>query len=131
MIEAVIAAFLLFSTLAGIQGIEGHVSRDSNDDVQQMATDLRYILEHGENRPGHPGLAQTLSAQSAWTEQSSRLESDLRDRLPAGYRVYLQTPYGNIGDCPPDLATMSVRPFLAYRQETGEIIECGIVVWRP
>jgi hypothetical protein len=131
MIEAVIAAFLLFSALAGVQAISGHLSRDSNDDVMQMTTDLLYILEHGENRPGHPGLAQALSSQSAWLERLPALESDLRGRMPPGYRVYLRTPYGDAGDCPSDLVTMSVRPFLAYRQETGEVIDCRIVVWRP
>jgi hypothetical protein len=131
MIEAVIAAFLMFSALAGIQSIAGHIPPDSNDDVLQMTTDLLYILEHGENGPGHPGLASALSSQSAWTELSPMLESDLRGRLPAGYRIYLQTPYGKAGDCPPDLVSMAVRPFLAYRQETGEVIGCSLVVWRP
>jgi hypothetical protein len=131
MIEAIVAAFLVFSALAGIQAISGRFYQDSNDDVRQMTTDLLYLLEQGKNRPGHPGLAHALSSQSEWIERSPALESDLRDRLPAGYRVYLLTPYGEVGDCPPDLVTMSVRPFLAYRQETGEMIDCSLVVWRP
>jgi hypothetical protein len=43
----------------------------------------------------------------------------------------METPYGSIGDSPPDLAAKSVRPFMAYRQETGEMIDCSLIVWRP
>ncbi len=131
MIEAVIAAFLIFSVLACIQSISSHVSKDSSDDLTQMSTDLLYILEHGQNGPGHPGLAQALSSRSAWSEQSAALASEMRSYVSAGYKVYLGTPYGDVGDCPPDLASMSVRPFLSYRGETGEIIDCSLVVWRP
>jgi hypothetical protein len=131
IIEGVIAALLLFSALACLQSISGPLSQENSDDVDQLSTDLLYILEHSENRPGHPGLAQALSSQSVWLEQSPALESDLCRRMPAGYMAYLQTPYGDAGDCPPDLAVMSLRPFLAYRQETGEMIGCNLLVWRP
>lgn len=131
MIEAVIAAFLIFSVLACIQSMTGHLSQESNDEVQQMSTDLLYLLEHGQNGPGHPGLAQALSSQAAWSEQSAALASEMRSHVPAGYKVYLRTPYGDVGDCPPDLVSMSVRPFLAYCGETGEVIDCSLIVWRP
>jgi hypothetical protein len=134
MIEAAIAAFLIFSTLACIQTMAGHLSAESDDDQQQlrqMTTDLLYILEHGQNGPGHPGLAQALSSQTAWSEQSAALVSEMYSYVPAGYKVYLCTPCGDVGDCPPDLVSMSVRPFLAYRVETGEIMDCSLVVWRP
>jgi hypothetical protein len=130
MIEAIIAAFLMFSALACLQSISGHVSVDRSDDLEQMSKDLLYLLEHGENGPGHPGLAHTLSSQSAWSDQSLTLITNIRNRMPAGYKVYLRTPYGDEGDCPPDSVTMSVRPFLAYRQETGEMIGCSLIVWR-
>jgi hypothetical protein len=96
-----------------------------------MSKDLLYILEHGENGPGHPGLAQALSSPSAWSGQSGALVTNCRNRMPAGYKVYLRTPYGDAGDRPPDRVAMSVRPFLAYRQETGEMIGCSLIVWRP
>ena len=131
MIEAIIAAFLMFSALACLQSISGHTPRESSDDMTQMTTDLLYILEHRENRPGHPGLAQALSTQSAWNKLWPVLESDLRSRMPAGYRVCLKTPYGDTGDCPPDIAPKAIRPFLAYRRETREMIDCCLVVWRP
>ena len=130
MIEAVIAAFLLFSALACLQSVSGHISADSSDDLEQLSKDLLYILEHGENGPGHPGLAQALSSESAWSEQSKALVTNSGNRMPAGYRVYLRTPYGDEGDCPPDRVAMSVRPFLAYRQDTGEMIGCSLIVWR-
>ncbi len=131
MIEALIAVVLMFSALACLLSISGHLSQGGNDDLKQMTTDLLYILEHGKNQPGHPALAQSLSSQLAWTAQSPTLESNLRSRMLPGYRAYLQTPYGTIGDCPPDFATMHVRPFLAYRQETGEMIDCSLIIWRP
>lgn len=131
VIEGVMAAFLVFSALAWVQSISGHTTVESSDDVVQMTTDLLYILEYHENRPDQPGLAQALSSQSAWAEQASLLESDLRSRMPAGYRAYMKTPYGNIGDRPPDLARMNIRPFLAYRQETREVIDCSLIVWGP
>jgi hypothetical protein len=131
MIEAVIAAFLIFSTLACIQTTGGHLSADSNEDLRQMSTDLLYILEHGQDGPGHPGLVQALSSRSAWSGQSAALISEMCSHIPAGYKLFLRTPYGDVGDCPPDLASMSVRPFLACCGETGEIIDCSLVVWRP
>jgi hypothetical protein len=130
MIEAIIAAFLMFSALACLQSISGHVSADGSDDLDQMSQDLLYLLEHGENGPGHPGLAQALSSQSAWSDQSLTLVTNIRNRMPAGYKIYLRTPYGDTGDCPPESVTMSVRPFLAYRQETLETIGCSLIVWR-
>jgi hypothetical protein len=131
VIEAVIAAFLMLSALACVQSISGHLPHDSSDDLEQMSTDLLYLLEHGQNRQAHPGLAQALSSQTAWSEQSPVLESELRCRLPAGYRVYMRTPYGDIGDSPPDLVEMSIRPFLACCQETGEMLDCNLILWRP
>jgi hypothetical protein len=131
MIEAAIAAFLIFSALACIQSMTGHLTPESNDDVQQMSTDLLYILEHGQNGPGHPGLAEALSSQKAWSEQSAALTAEVRSHMPTGYKVYLHTPYGDVGDCPPDLVSMAFRPFLAYCVESGEIIDCSLVVWRP
>jgi hypothetical protein len=131
VIEATIAAFLMLSAIACLQSISGQQLPDNCDDVAQMATDLLYVLEHGQNRPGHPGLAQTLSSRSSWDNMSPALESDLRGRVPAGYRAFMETPYGSTGDSPPDLATKSVRPFLAYSQETGRMIGCSLVIWRP
>jgi hypothetical protein len=131
MIEAIIAAFLIFSALACVQSMAGHLSPESDDDVQQMSTDLLYILEHGQNGPGHPGLTQALSSQSAWSEHSIALASEMCSHLPAGYKVYLRTPYGDAGDCPPDRVSMAVLPFLACCGDTGEIIDCSLVVWRP
>jgi hypothetical protein len=131
LIEAIAAVFLVFAALACVQSISGHQSLGDNDDLEQMSTDLLYLLEHGENGPGHPGLAQALSSPGAWSGQSAVLASEIRSILPAGYKVYLQTPYGDAGDCPPDFVAMSVRPFLAYSRENGEIIEGRIVVWRP
>lgn len=131
MIEAIIAALLIFSALACIQTMAVHLSPESNDDLRQMTTDLLYILEHGQNGPSHPGLAQALSSQAAWSEQSAALASEICSHLPAGYKAYLCTPYGDVGDCPPDLVSMSVRPFLTYGRESGEIIDCSLVVWRP
>jgi hypothetical protein len=131
MMEAIVAAFLMFSAVACLQSISGHVSADGSEDLEQMSQDLLYILEHGENGPGHPGLAQALSSQTAWSEQSLVLDANIRNRMPAGYKVYLRTPYGDTGDCPPDRVAMSVRAFLAYRQETGETIGCSLIVWRP
>jgi hypothetical protein len=131
VIEAVMAALLMFSALACVQSISGYTPRESSDDMTQMTTDLLYILEHRENQPGHPGLEQALSSQWAWDKLWPALESDLRSRMPAGYRVYLKTPYGDTGDCPPDVAPKAVRSFLAYRQETCEMIDCSLVVWRP
>lgn len=130
VIEAVIAAFLVLSALACVQSISGHIPREGTNDLSQMATDLLYILEHREGRPGHPGLAQALSSQSSWDMHRTALDSDLCSRMPAGYRVYLKTPYGDAGDYPPDIASKIVRPFLAYRQETREMIDCCLVVWR-
>jgi hypothetical protein len=130
VIEAVVAAALMLSAMACLQSISGYPPQDGSDDVARMTTDLMYILEHGQNRPDRPGIAQALSSQSAWEDMSAALESDLRSRMPAGYHVWMDTPYGDIGDCPPDRATMSVRPFIAYRQETGEMIECSLIVWR-
>lgn len=131
MMEAIVAAFLMFSSVACLHSISGHVSADGNEDLEQMSQDLLYILEHGENGPGHPGLAQALSSQSAWAGQSLALDANIRNRMYAGYKAYLQTPYGDAGDCPPDRVAMSARPFLAYRQETGEMIGCSLIVWRP
>jgi hypothetical protein len=131
MIEAVVAAFLIFSALACVQSISGHLSQDSGDDLTQMTTDLMYILEHGENGPGHPGLARALSSRSVWSEQAAALVSEISSRVPAGYKVYLHTPYGDAGESPPDFVAMSVRPFIAYGEESGDIIDCSLVVWRP
>jgi hypothetical protein len=129
--EAIIAAFLLFSALACVQSISGHISPDSNDDLEQMSTDLLYIMEHGQNGPGHPGLAQALSSQAAWSEQSAVLLSEIESHVPAGCYVFLHTPYGDAGKCPPDFVSMTVRPFIAYSPGSGGIIEGRIVVWRP
>lgn len=131
LIEAIVAVLLVFAVLACVQSISGHQSPGDNVDLEQMSTDLLYLLEHGENGPGHPGLAQALSSPAAWSGQSAALAAEIRNILPPGDLVYLQTPYGDAGDCPPDFAAMSVRPFLAYSRESGEIIDGRIVVWRP
>jgi hypothetical protein len=131
MIEAIMAAFLIFSALACIQTMSGHLSPESDYDLLQMSTDLLYLLEHGQNGPGHPGLAQALSSQTAWSEHSAALASEMCSHLPAGYKVYIRTPYGDAGDCPPDRGSMAVLPFLAYCWDTGEIIDCSLIVWRP
>jgi hypothetical protein len=131
MIEAIIAAFLIFSALACLQTMGGHLLPESDDDVRQMSTDLLYILEHGESGPGHPGLAQALASPSAWSEQSAALVAEICSRVPAGYKVYLHTPYGDAGDRPPDFVAMSVRQFLVYSGESGEIIDGSLIVWRP
>ena len=130
MIEAVMAALLILSALAGINAISDRPSPDNSDDLRLMSSDLLYIMEQRQNMPGHPGLAQALSSPSAWAEHSPGLVSDLRGYMPAGFRCCLITPYGKAGDCPPDGAAMFVRPFLAYRQETGDIIDCSLIVWR-
>jgi hypothetical protein len=131
MIEAVLSAFLVLSALACAQTISALPTGESGADLAQITTDLVYVLEHSEGRPGHPDLAQAMSSQAVWEDLSPDLEADIRDRLPDGCRAWVETPYGSIGDEPPDLAVKSVRPFLVYRQETGKLIGCRLVVWRP
>ena len=130
-IEAIVAIFLAFSALACVQSISGHLSPDGNDDLELMSADVLYLLEHGGNGPGRPGLAQTLASPEAWAGQSAALTTEIQGFLPAGCHICLQTPYGDAGDCPPDFAAMSVRPFLAYSGETGAIVDGRIIVWRP
>jgi hypothetical protein len=131
VIEAVISGIMIVSTLACIGIIPDASGVDRCDDLKLMSADLLQVLEGSGGSLMHSGLAQALSSQTAWEGHSHAIECSLRSFMPAGYRVYLRTPYGDAGDCLTDCVPMSVRPFLAYRQETGDIIECSLIVWRP
>ncbi len=130
-IEALFAGLLIISVLACVNSIPVTAGPDQHDDLKLMSADLLRVLMYAEGDLAHPGLAQVLSSQTAWVEQSPAIAAGLQGFTPAGYRAYLRTPYGDAGDSPPDKVAMSIRPFLAYRQETGEMIECSLVIWRP
>lgn len=130
IIEAIVGALLMLSCMACLSAMPYGFSRENNDDLRAMSADMLYILEYRDNRPGHPGLAQALSTPSAWGEQSSAVESDLRGLLPPGVRGCLITPYGEAGDYPPDGAGMYIRPFLGLRRDTFEAIDCKLILWR-
>ncbi len=132
MIEAVIGAFLMLSCVACLNAMpHGYLQEsDRDDDLRTMSADLLYILEYRDNRPGHPGLAQTLSMPTVWDEQSAAIESDIRSILPSGVRACLVTPYGDAGDYPPDGVVMYTRPFLGFRLDTHEALDCKLILWR-
>jgi len=131
MIEAIFAGLIILAALVCISAIPAAPGTDERDDLELMSADLLHVLQYASGSIACPGLAQVLASQTAWDEQSLALASYLRSFMPAGYKACLLTPYGDAGDSPPDCAAMSVRPFLAYRQETGEMIECSLIVWRP
>jgi len=130
-IEAVFAGLVIISMLAYVNSIPAVASPDQHDDLKLMSADLLHVLMYAGGDLAHPGLARALSSQTAWAEHSLALGAELRGFMPAGYRAYLHTPYGDTGDCPPDDVAMSIRPFLAYGQDTGEMVECSLIVWRP
>ncbi|OPY28519.1 MAG: hypothetical protein A4E28_01452 [Methanocella sp. PtaU1.Bin125] len=129
IIEAIIGGLLMLSCVACLDGMSPGSARENPDDLERMSGDLLYVLEYRENRPGHPGLAQALSTPAAWVELSPAIVSDMRDRLPAGVRSCLMTPYGMAGSYPPDGAVMYVRPFLGLRMDTHEAMDCRLILW--
>jgi hypothetical protein len=132
MIEAVIGALLMLSCVTCLSAMpHGYLQEsDCDDDLRTLSADLLYILEYRDNRPGHPGLAQALSMPAVWDERSAAIESDMRSLLPPGIRACLVTPYGDAGDFPPDGAVMYIRPFLVFRLDTHEGIDCKLILWR-
>jgi hypothetical protein len=132
MIEAIIGALLMISCLTCLSAVPHGFSqeRDGGDDLRTMSADLLYILEFRDNRPGHPGLMQVLSTPAAWSEQSPAVDPDIRSFLQAGVMACLVTPYGDVGDYPPDGAVMYVRPFIGFRMDTHEAMDCKLILWR-
>ncbi len=132
MIEAIIGAILMLSCVACLSAMPRAYLQESDcdDELRTMSADLLYILEYRDSQPEHPGLARLLSLPGVWDEQSTAIVSDMRNALPTGVRACLVTPYGYAGDYPPDGAAMYTRPFLGFRQDTLETVDCKLILWR-
>jgi hypothetical protein len=128
--EAVLASMLVLSVVACLSLTTTGVT-DSTDDLDIMSGDLLDLLEHRENTLAHPNLGIALSSPDAWEWQRDTLEADVKSMMPAGVQYHLSTPYGTIGERPPGGTPVSVRPFQTYRYDSGTIVECSLVLWRP
>ncbi len=130
VIEAIVSAFLVLSCITCLNAVIPGSSGNGDADLIVMSSDLLHILQYRENRPGHPGLAPALYSPEAWAEQSAAIEADMSGLLPPGIRACMVTPCGKAGDFPPDGAITYSRPFLAYRQDTHEAMDCKLILWR-
>jgi hypothetical protein len=128
--EALLASFIVLSALT-LTGLPSAGPADAGlHDMETMASDLIDVMEHRDSRPGHPSLASVMTSAESWNEESASLESDLREFVPWGTWFCLTTPYGSVGDRPPDGVVSCARPFQAYCRSDGRIVDCCLTIWR-
>ncbi|MCD1294814.1 hypothetical protein CUJ83_07355 [Methanocella sp. CWC-04] len=129
MLEAMAASILLVSVLACLN-VAAPAMNDDTEDLMLLSSDMLNILMYRSSTPEHPNLGHAMSSGTDWENDSAKIDEDARSMLPDRVKYYMVTGYGCIGDRPPSGVNVCVRPFQAYCIDTGQIMDCSIMVWR-
>jgi hypothetical protein len=133
MIEALLAAAIVISTLVLVNTYTVMPERDSGDDLEMLSLDILNVISYKDNSLEHPGLGFTLLSPEQWKKSSIALGADIGEMLPAGVYYYMATPYGTLGMRPADGSSVNSRPFIAYSSSengSGQMLDCKLVLWR-
>jgi len=130
MIEAALASVLVLAVLFFVNSTAIQAHGERPNDLGVLSSDLLDVLTCRGSSLEHPGLGFTLSSGEQWKHSSAALYSDMESMLPDGVYCYMATPYGTLGQAPGEGMESYSRPFLAYGGQSGQILDCKLVLWR-
>lgn len=131
MLESALATVLLLSTLAYINSCVMAPAAEDTPDLRLMSADITHVLSYRSSSVEHPNLSYAFSSPVCWGRSSGHLGHDIRDMLPHGTYYYFSSPYGELGDRPPDGVGMCARPIEIFSDAGETIMDCELILWRP
>lgn len=130
MLEAILAAVLLLSTLAFMNASIHVPASGGYDSLSPLTEDILNVVAYRDNTVADPSLSHVMSSPDEWMVDATVLGECIESMLPAGDHYYLRSPYGDLGNRPPDHADVYALPFMVYCEGEDKMEECELIIWR-